>query len=569
MKYIAIDIETTGLYPLPHSKIFCVAVNDGKKIWLAEGSTIKSLKGILEDEKVCKVIHNAKFDAFWLKRVYGITVKNIWCTRLMEQVIIGDNLPRSEKSEELKEQLSSSLKYTLKRYGLAELDKTMGANFATRDVNAPLTESEKRYAMDDVRYLLYLQAMQETRLAKLNLMRVANLENKLIEVLVDIQDRGIGFDKQAWLKIAEQNAKEHTRLLKQLPSTVDNWNSPQQVKKYFNSVGIPVESLTDIEELLPLYSNKALHTFVKSRELYKNVTTYGAGWFNDKEKGNTIDADGRVRTDYEQIMNTGRLSSSHPNLQQIPRTTQHRNCFVPKKGHVFVISDFASQEIAIAAAASGEELWIKAILRGEDVHALTASLINPIRWGSEVEKRCAFPMKCGCKGHNDMRQDAKITNFTILYGGGAGNISKKTGKSNKDAQQLVYKFKKAVIKLTRWLDNNAKETIKTRISYSADPFKRRRTLREPEDWMLRNIGMNNPIQACGANMIKLAMVSLSKDCPIVLTEHDKLVIEVPTNKAKKAAKELKAVMEKAADYCTGVPGLIKAEPKICNSLNDK
>jgi len=565
--FIAIDIETTGLYPHPDSLIFCVAVNTGKSISLYEGKKdILKLKPILEDPTICKIAHNAKFDTFWLKRLYNINVANIWCTRLMEQVILGDNLPRSNKDEQLKKSLSSSLKYTLSRYGLAELEnKELGASFATRNRNAPLSVTEKKYALNDVRYLLHLQAMQERRLISLDLMRVANLENKLVERVVSIMSAGIGFNKSIWLDIAKQNHLKYMELMKRLPPSVENWNSPQQVKKYFNSVGIPVESLTDIEKLQPAYNNKVLNTFIEARSFYKNVTTYGAGWLEDIEKGNTVDPDGRVRTDYEQILNTGRLASSHPNLNQTPRVTEHRTAFVPAKGNVFIIADYSSQEICIAAAASGEELWIKAILRGEDIHSLTASMVIP-NWFELSEPSCTFPKKCKCPKHQEPREAAKITNFTILYGGGESNISEKTGMPIRDSRKIVYKFKKSVPKLTRWLDANAKKAVDTRISFSADPFKRRRTLRDPEDWMLKNIGKNNPIQSCGANMIKLAMVSLDKKWQIILTEHDKLVLEVPKSKAKAACKELKGIMEKAADYCTGVPGLVKAEPKIANSL---
>jgi len=137
----------------------------------------------------------------------------------------------------------------------------------------------------------------------------------------------------------------------------------------------------------------------------------------------------------------------------------------------------------------------------------------------------------------------------------------------KDAQKLVYKFKRSVPKLARWLGQNGDTATRDRISYSADPFKRRRTLRDPEDWMLSNIGKNNPIQSCGANMVKLSMISLPEpfNTP-VLTLHDQLVLEVKKSQANKALKVLKGVMEKAADYCTGVPGLIKVEPRIATNL---
>lgn len=567
--FVAVDIETTGLHPKPwdkNCKIFCIAVNTGKNLRLYEPKDFKQIFPVLSDPSIIKVIHNANFDSLWLKRLYNIDVRSIWDTKLMEQVIIGDNLPRSEKDEELKKQLSSSLKYTLARYGLADLDKTIGATFAERDINKPLTKDEKEYALNDVRYLLQLQAMQEYRLAKLDLMRVANLENSLVEVVVKMVNRGIGFDEATWLTIAKHNINEYNSIIKRLPANVSNWNSPAQVKKYFQSVGIPLTTLQELDELTPVYNNKALHLFAQARNVYQSTTTFGAKWLEDDQKGKTVDPDNRVRASFEQILNTGRFSCAHPNLQQIPRDSLHRSSFVPAKGHVFIIGDFSSQEIGIAAAASKEETWIKAILRGEDVHSLTASLVFQSEWAAGAVKGCTFPKKCKCPEHVKLREYAKVTNFTIIYGGGPGNISKKTKMSMKDAQKLVYKFRRSVPKLARWLGENSDFSVKTRTSFSADVFKRRRTMRDPEDWMLSNIGKNNPIQSCGANMTKLAMVSLPEDIPPVLTIHDELVCEVKKSQANKALKVLKGVMEKAADYCTGVPGLIKVEPRIATSL---
>lgn len=565
MKFVAIDIETSGLYPIPGSKIFCVAVNNGTTIKVVE--KIESIRGILENEKICKIIHNAHFDSFWLRRLYDIKIKNIWDTRLVEQVILGENLPRSNKNEELKEQLSSSLLYTLKRYKLANLkNKEMGAEFATRDKNAPLTPKEIEYAKNDVKYLLELQKRQEKKLLELDLVRVAELENKVVEVVVEMRNRGIGFSKTKWLEIAKNNETEFNRLQSKMPKEVSNWNSPAQVKTFFASKNIHIASLTEIDEISDKYNHPILNQFIEMRKMFKDVTTYGKSWLEDKIKIDTVDSDNRVRADFEQIINTGRFSCSHPNLQQLRRDGLQRSAFIPSKGNVFVIGDFSSQEIGIAAAASGETLWINAMLNKEDVHSLTAAAVSNQDWVNGKEKNCAYPKKCKCPKHVDQREDAKVTNFTILYGGGPLNVSRKTKKSLKEATKLVHRFKRAVPKLIRWLTKNANESIRTRLSYSADPFKRRRTLRDPEDWMLSNIGKNNPIQSCGANMIKLAMANLPETLPIVLTVHDELIIEVPKAKANKAALQLKSVMEKAADYCTGVPGLIIVEPRIADSL---
>jgi DNA polymerase-1 len=568
---IGVDLETTGLYPLPSlSKIFCCAVNTGKSIKVH--TEIDKLKAILEDRSITKIIHNASFDMFWLLRLHNIRVQNVWCTRLMEQIILGETLPRSAKDEKLKQQLSSSLLYTLARYGLANLEnKELGASFASKNPNEPLTNKEIEYAKNDVKYLLKLQQLQQKKLEELDLIPLAKLENDFVEVLVDMQNRGIGFDKSYWLTLSYENKQQYNKLLRKLPKSVDNWNSSKQVCKYFQSVGIPLTSLTDAENYSKKYDNKELKQFVEARALYKAVTTYGESWLEDDFKthhkihgGKTIDDDNRVRTLIEQIINTGRLASSHPNLHQLPRDGKYRGAFIPKKGFLFGMCDYPSQEIAIAAAASGEESWINAILNGDDIHCLTASKIFPQAWADGTEESCTFPKKCKCKKHNEIRFPAKIINFTILYGGGAKNVSLNASLVYSVAIKAVHRFKKSVPKLIAWLEDNAQEAVKTRISYSADPYKRRRVMRDPEPWMLENIGKNNPIQACGANMIKRAMVNAyKKGVPLVLQVHDELITEF---KNKKHLRILKEVMEEAADYCTGIPGLIKVEPIIAKNL---
>lgn len=567
MKRIAIDIETSGLRPWG-GKIFCCAVNDGSRVWVEPD--IKKLKTVLEDNEVMKVIHNAGFDATWSNLVAGINVRNIWDTRLCEQVILGQNLPRSEKDEDVRKELSSSLEYTLVRYGFPHLQKGMGALFAQRPWDKPLTKEEIDYAKGDVTYLLKLQVAQEAVLTREGLLKVAMLENRTVEVVARMRSRGIGFDSNIWLGIAAVNETHYRELLKRMPTgdgvTPINWNSPAQVKKFFINRGVPLFSITDAEEVLEETNDEHLRKFVDMRSYFKSVTTYGRGWLMDKDNRPTVDGDGRVRCDFTQILETGRFSSDHPNLQQLPSKGLHRSAFVPAKGNVFVIGDFSGQEIGIAAAASGETLWIDAMLRGDDIHSLTASLLYKESWDNGKEKGCAFPKKCSCRLHQPLRQNAKILNFMILYGGGPKKFAAKTGLQMREASQTILKYKRVIPRLSRWLAQNAKDTVRTFESYSADPYKRRRVVRESEEWRRETVGKNNPVQACGANCLKLAMISMPEEFPIVLVIHDEIVLEVPKAKAKKAAIALKQVMEKAAAFCTGIDKLITVDPHIQDNL---
>lgn len=570
-KLIAIDIETSGLYPIKGSKIFCCAVNDGKTIKVE--TNIAKLKTILEDKNTTKIIHNASFDSFWLKRHYNIEVQNIWDTMIMERIIIGDNLMSEENAtEEQKMELSASLFYTLKRYGLPTHDKAMSYNFSVRPINKPLTTEEIDYAKSDVRHLIMLKAMQEIRLAKLHLTQLASLENKVVEVLVRMRDNGIGIDVKRWLQIEKENIEKAHAIQKRLPSRVENWNSPVQVKKYFNSVGIPMKSLEDITpDFQKQYNNPALDMFVEMRWLSTNISKYGRNFLYSKKKKNKgedrylVDEDSRIRANFFQVLNTGRLSCFTPPLHGLPREGEQRGAIVARKGYVLLDGDFGGQETGIMAAASGEELWIKALLRGEDPLSLMASLMFK-DWVGLTDTGCTFPKKCKCQGHKVLRQMSKEITYGIAYGAYPKSISVKINRTIKETSRLFLKHKKAAPKLNRWLEKNSKETMATRVSYSADVYRRRRTVRDPFEWMVRNVGFNNPVQSCAANMIKLAMVSLDRKWMQVLPWHDALILEVKKADAKKAAKELKIIMEKAADYCTGIPGLIKVEPKISTSL---
>lgn len=564
MKYVAIDIETSGL-DFKKDLIWMIAIHHGKNKndvevlhdCYGKMQFLKKCKTLLEDKSICKIIHNASFDGTMIKNRSGIQIKNIWDTRLDEIIIQGVQIPRNSKDEELKARHSSSLKYTLPRYGIPIHDKDVVKNFIDRPIGIPFTKQEIDYVKADVGSLHKLQVMQELVLSRDGELEIALVENKLVERVIDMQHRGIGFDEDIWLQLAEENEKEFNLRMSKLPKTVSNWNSEKQVKSYFMNMGILIESYADLDKVLAATKNKTLENFIAARSLHKSVTTYGKQWVLDY-----LDEDGRVRTEYEQILNTGRFSSNNPNLQQIPSNSYFRAAFVPKQGHVFIISDFGGQEIGIMAAGAEEDIWIDALLRGEDIHSLTASLMYGNEWEAATERGCKFPSKCNCSGHLKQRHHAKVLNFMLAYGGGAQKFSELTGVQLWEAKVIIKKYKKAIPSLTAWLEKNGKEALSLGVTYSADPYKRRRYLKAEEEWQIINQGKNTPIQSAGANMIKLAMISLSESLPIVLQIHDELVLEVPVAQANKALKETQVVMEKAATFITGIKGLIKVEPRL-------
>jgi DNA polymerase-1 len=513
-------------------------------------------------------------------------INNIWDTENLEVVVQGQRVSTKRKNiepgsaeDELMRKFSSRLQYVLPRYGFPEPDKDTRNEFIDREKGIPFSKKAKDYAIDDTKGLPAIQKEQYRLLKEEGLLPLAELENQVSRKLADMRVRGIGFDSDKWREIAEENTNEFNARMKKLPKGVSNWNSPAQVKKFFNDKGILIGSYDELDDIYLSTKNKVLGNFILARELHKSVTSYGLNWF---EEGFIDDDDNRIRCGITQTINTGRMSMNEPNLQQLPgsgnsdpkhlraialaggerKKPRHREAFVPAKGHVFVICDFSGQEIGIMAAASGEQIWIDAMLRGEDIHSLTASLIDPAAWDAAKVKGCTFPKKCDCPGHIALRTPAKINNFMLAYGGGPKKLAENTGMTEFAAGQYVRKHKQVIPGLTRYLNKCGQEAMATGYAFSADPYRRKRTLSGEEAWQIRNQGMNTPIQAAGANMLKHAMASTPDSLPIVLVIHDEIILEVKEKEAVKAAKKLKGIMESSADYITGIKGLIKVDPKI-------
>lgn len=573
MKYLALDIEAVGLKPYGGT-VWIIALYDGVKMRLFQDCNgIKKLPAdvikLLQDDAVCKVIHNASYDATYLECVLGVVVKNLWDTQICETLIQGMRISSKHKNKKLVENHNCALENVLPRYGFPKPNKDLRKNFIDRPKGIPFTQAELDYAQGDVQYLLELQKAQEYILDRDGMLELALLENKTTYKIARMRAYGIGFDQKFWRELAIKNQREFYARSRKLPAVVSNWNSPAQVKKYFFNKGIYIDSYDNLEEVYESSKNKTLGDFIHARELHKAVTSYGLNWFD--EDNAYIDADGRIRCNFDQIVDTGRMSASKPNLQQLPkpRIGPFRGAFVAKKGHVFVIGDFTGQELGIMAAAANERIWIEAMLRGDDIHCLVASLLYAELWAQGTTKSCSFPAKCSCPNHVPLREAAKTLNFMLAYGGGAEKFSKKTGVSLFDSKVIIARYKQIIPRITYWLKKNGQLARNTGETYTASPYKRRRVLMSAVDWHVDNQGKNSPIQGAGADMLKLTMISLPDKFPLALVIHDEIVLEVPRAQGKQAAKVLKEVMEQAADYITGIKGLIKSTPRIATNLLKK
>jgi len=279
----------------------------------------------------------------------------------------------------------------------------------------------------------------------------------------------------------------------------------------------------------------------------------------DKLKNTYVDAlpgqvaaDGRVHTSFSQVIaQTGRLSSSNPNLMNIPVRTQLgreiRTAFVAPKGRVLVSGDYSQIELRVAAALSGDTAMIETFKRGDDLHAQTAAEIFEVPL-EQVTKQ--------------QRASAKTINFGVLYGMSPHGLSVATGATMEEAQKFIERYFAVRPQLREYLDGVKKFAYDNQ--YTVTLFGRRRMCPEirSSNFQIRSgaerMAVNVPLQGTAADIYKLAMLEVAKrldgDCELLLQIHDELIVEAPEHKAQGVAALLESAMAGVIEL--GVPLVI-------------
>lgn len=554
---IAWDTETFGDAPISFDWIrgrqAWHQYSDSKRAWLVDCTKvdIQIFKKVLESPDVLKIIHNSAFDAAWTKREHRITVQNICDTRYQEQIILGIALPRDlpkPLKERYEEQFSASLKFCFKRRGWD--DKMVFEPFYE---GVPLTPTQPLYMVRDVDQLHELMMDQQESINKMGLENVQILENNICEVIVEMMNNGFGIDERGWMRTTRREEKIYNEAIKELKKAADiNWNSWQQYCKFF---GVHrTDNLDELTESHPKWN--ILQAFRKARLHYKNVTTYGRSFIEQHVK------DGLLRGQYTQIVNTARLSSDNPNLQNIPSETEHRLHMIPGHGknNVFVDADFSGQEMAIMAVGSGEPSWLDCLRGGGDLHSMVAADVVT-GWAelSPAEQK-------------RQRKIVKIINFSIAYGAGVDTIAQRAGTEVSVIHTRLAAMKRRYPKLFRWLTTNGQNAKRDWVSYSFPPFNRYRNLAmELEGWRRVNIGKNNPVQMTAADMTKMAMYLVwqeikTKNLPALFIHqlHDQLILECSKSNSKRVAKVLVRCMNEA---CVTILGEALSNPEVKITTN--
>jgi DNA polymerase-1 len=382
---------------------------------------------------------------------------------------------------------------------------------------------------------------------------MSTVEMPLVSVLASMECEGILASREELKKYGDrlnERIEELTKDIYEEAGEEFNINSPKQLgvilfekmklkggKKTKTGYSTAADVL---EKLAP--ESKIVANILEYRTYSKLKSTYADGLQN------CIEEDGRIRTTFNQtITATGRLSSTDPNLQNIPMREdlgrRIRKCFYPKEGCVFVDADYSQIELRVLAHMSGDEKLIEAYREAKDIHAATASQVFHVPYDEVTDQQ---------------RRNAKAVNFGIVYGQSSFGLSQGLSISRKEAQDYINDYFKTYPKIKAFLDGlvaSAKEK-----GYAVSVFGRRRPVPElkASNFMQRSFGervaMNSPIQGTAADIMKIAMnrvyARLMREglkSKLILQIHDELLIEAPVEEAEYAKEILEEEMKAAAN----------------------
>ncbi|MCY4089018.1 MAG: DNA polymerase I [Candidatus Saccharibacteria bacterium] len=369
-----------------------------------------------------------------------------------------------------------------------------------------------------------------------------------IPVLAHMEREGMALDKQTLIKLKsdfQEKIDDLKTTIYDLAGVEFNLSSPSQMSKVlYEKLQIPTVGIkknknnysTDAESLQKLKNKYPIVGYILSwRELAKLQSTYVVGLLEH------LAEDGRVYSDVRMTgTSTGRLSSANPNLQNIPIKTdvgsQVRQAFIAPKGYQLISADYSQFELRLVAVLAGDQAMIDAFNQNQDIHRLTASLVFDI------------PLK---KVSRQQRYLAKTINFGILYGQGPHSLANLTGMSFNQAKDFIAKYFENRPKLLEYQESL--RIMAKNKGYVETLFGRRRAFPEMENASFYSReaifrqAINMPIQGTEADLMKLAMIQLSKtldsDCRQIMQIHDSILIESPKAKVGTTSQILKQTME--------------------------
>ena len=445
-----------------------------------------------------------------------------------------------------------------------DVNEVLGKNFNQKQEQINLFEQIEVQEQEDNKsnekkstfysYLIYkLQEVTTKQLEEINALSLFNnIDMPTVEVLADMQWNGMYADEEELNKFGNQLKEQleiKTKMIYEMAGEEFNINSTKQLGEIlFEKMKLPVVKKTksgystDVDVLEKLKSeDPIIQEILYYRQLMKLNSTYVEGlkpYINPKTK--------RIHSFFHQtITATGRISSTEPNLQNIPTRfelgKQVRKIFKPEQGKVYIDADYSQIELRVLAHMSEDKHMVQAFKEGQDIHKQAASKVFKTQI-DEVTK--------------EQRSNAKAVNFGIVYGISDFGLGEQLGISRKQAKKYIDEYLTEYEGIKNFMENmteSAKET-----GYVETLFNRRRYIPElkSNNYMVRQFGtraaMNTPIQGTAADIMKIAMINVHKELlerrlksKIVLQVHDEMMIEAPIEEAEEVKEIVKKQMESA------------------------
>ncbi|MDP2914251.1 MAG: DNA polymerase I [Candidatus Aminicenantes bacterium] len=559
---VSLDTETDNIFPTrarlvgmsfsiePGTAFYLPLRHDylGAPKQISVDAAFGILRGLLEDPKVRKIGQNIKYDLIVLERE-GLNLKGIDLDTMVLSYLLEPNWGKHNLDRQATVYLQAPA---------IPFHKVVGKGKSKVTMNRAAVETVTPYACQDADYALEISRLLWPKIEAAKLDRLyRDLEQPLIEILADMETIGVKVDADALQRLSKELASELARLEKKIyeaSGTEFNIHSPQQLAQVlFHKLQLNMRKKTKatksfstsmdvLEELAQVHP---LPGFVlEYRQFSKLKSTYADALTE------LIDpVTGRIHTSYNQtVASTGRLSSSDPNLQNIPARgdwgKRFRRAFVPEKGRLFLGADYSQIELRVLAHMSEDPGLIETFRNDHDVHEETA-------------QRVFGPASGLLK--DDQRRKAKIINFSILYGTSAFSLAKEIQTSNAEAQQFIDRYYEKYPKVKEFLDKMV-EQAKAK-GYSETMFGRRRQVPELRQsdkvgqQAGRRIALNMPIQGTAADIMKKAMIDVWREirrqglgARMILQVHDELVFEVPEKEKARVERLVRDKMENVFSF---------------------
>ncbi|MBW2039117.1 MAG: DNA polymerase I [Deltaproteobacteria bacterium] len=554
----SVDLETTSRDPInamivgfsfsarPHEAYYVPVGHDypGAPPQLTQPLVLERLRPLLEDTQQGKYGQNIKYDYLVLRR-HGVRLAGIKCDTMIASYLLNptkrSHSLESIAQEYLEHQMITYKEVTKKGQGFQKVALQQAKEYSCEDADVTFLLAE-----------MLLKKLEEEGLKEL----FFQIELPLVEVLAEMELWGVRIKPDLLLELSKELEARLWGLKEKVFDLVGeefNINSTQQLGKIlFEKLRLPIIKKTktgystDVEVLQELAKEHELpRAVLEYRSLAKLRSTYA-----DALPKLIDPSTGRVHTSYNQTVTaTGRLSSSDPNLQNIPIRTEEgrriREAFVPEDRWWMISADYSQIELRILAHLSKDATLIEAFQRGEDIHARTASEMFSLP-PDEVTPQ--------------MRREAKVINFGIVYGMSPHGLAKELGVEPKVAAEYIEEYFRRYHGVKAYIEGTLQEAREK--GYVTTLYHRRRYLPEINSsnrsarQFAERTAINTPIQGTAADLIKMAMIRIYKSikeggfkAKMIIQVHDELVLEAPDDEVgeveKMVKKEMEGVMELA------------------------